>query len=50
MSILEEYLKKEWRNCNHSKYQIYFKEWFNNLTETQLLYFNYYSKGLKTPY
>jgi hypothetical protein len=50
MSDLKEYLKKEWKYCNHTKYQHYFEDWFNKLTETQLLYFKCYSIGLKTPY
>ena len=50
MNNLKDYLKNEWRNCNRAKYQQYFENWFNNLTQNQLLYFNCYSKGLKTPY
>ena len=37
--MLYEYLKLEWEINNHSKYQKYFEEWFNNLTNIQLYYF-----------
>ena len=35
---------------NLKKYYKYFEEWFDNLTENQLLYYKAYSKGLKTPF
>ena len=50
MSDLKGYLKKEWRYCNHAKYQYYFEDWFSNITQNQRLYFIAYSQGLKTPY
>lgn len=36
---LEAYLEKEWRFNNHQKYQKYFKQWLENLTEIQINYF-----------
>lgn len=50
MENMKEYLYNEWRRTIHPKYIKYFDEWFNNLTETQKLYFEVYSKGLKTPF
>lgn len=32
-------LKNEWKFNNHKKYQKYFDEWFDNLTENQIYYF-----------
>lgn len=31
-----EWLKNEWRRSNHSKYQHYFEEWFQNITQSQV--------------
>ena len=36
---LYKYLEKSWRYGNHKKYQKYFKEWVNNITESQIEYF-----------
>lgn len=36
---LYKYLKEWWRNNNHVKYQKYFDEWFENLTDNQIDYF-----------
>ena len=47
---MEEYLRNEWKMNVHPKYQRYFDEWYGNITETQRLYFDAYSKGLKTPF
>lgn len=47
---MKEYLYNEWKRTVHHKYIKYFDEWFNNLTQTQKLYFEAYSKGLKTPF
>jgi len=30
------WLKSEWKNCNHVKYQKYFEQWVNNLTDDQI--------------
>lgn len=38
--ILYRYLDEEWRKNNSPKYQQYFKEWINNLTDNQIYYFN----------
>ncbi len=48
MSNMKEYLQNEWRQCNHARYQKYFEEWYRNLTQQQIEFFNAYSKGLKT--
>lgn len=32
---LYEWLKKEWRYNNHPKYQQYFDEWIENITQEQ---------------
>lgn len=36
---LKIYLKNEWNKNNHTKYHKYFDEWFKNLTENQIYYF-----------
>jgi len=38
--ILYRYLDEEWRKNNSPKYQQYFKEWVNNLTDIQIYYYN----------
>ena len=48
--MLKEYLWNEFKLNNIPKYYKYFDEWFNNLTYTQLLYYNCYSKNLKSPF
>ena len=50
MEKIKEYLWGEFKFNNMPKYYHYFDEWFNNLTENQLLYYNAYSNGFKTPY
>ena len=37
---VKDYLRKMWRVSNHAKYQKYFDEWYENLTNTQIYYFN----------
>lgn len=37
---LYEYLKNEWKENNLPKYQKYFEEWVNNLTDIQIYYYN----------
>lgn len=32
----KEFLRNLWRKDNHSKYQRYFEEWYENLTEGQI--------------
>lgn len=45
---LKTYLEIRFREDNHVKYHRYFKEWYVNLTEHQLYYFNLdYKKSLK---
>lgn len=39
MKISEElynWLEKEFYRCNHSKYRKYFKEWIENITDSQI--------------
>jgi len=33
---LYNWLEQEWRISNHAKYQHYFEEWIENITETQI--------------
>lgn len=47
---LKDYLWNEFKFNVHPKYYKYFEEWYNNLTENQILYYTAYSKGLKSPY
>ena len=47
---LHLYLNKEFKYNTIPKYYRYFEEWFNNLTENQLLYYNVYKNGEKTPF
>lgn len=35
-NILKEWLQNQWKFYNHSKYQKYFEEWYNNLNQNQL--------------
>ncbi len=37
---IKEWLRERWRFDNHAKYQQYFEFWFENLTESQLMYFS----------
>lgn len=37
---LKSWLRERWRRDNHVKYQQYFEPWFENLTESQLMYFS----------
>lgn len=48
--LLKEYLWNEFRYNVLKKYHKYFDEWYENITETQRLYFEAYMKGSKTPY
>lgn len=36
---LYQYLKEHWKRNNHKKYQKYFEQWVNNLTEAQIIGF-----------
>lgn len=47
---IKEYLEKEWRLSNHTKYHYLFNKWFENLTENQVLYYAYYAFGEKSPF
>ena len=37
---LYQYLKEQWKTNNLPKYQKYFGEWVNNLTDYQIYYYN----------
>jgi hypothetical protein len=37
--VLFDYLRERFYKNNHTKYRKYFDEWINNVTETQLFYF-----------
>ena len=37
---LKEYIRRDFYNSNIDKYRKYFDDWYNNLTETQLYYWN----------
>lgn len=39
MKNLKQWLKEQWKRDNHVKYQKYFEEWFQNITENQIQYF-----------
>jgi hypothetical protein len=47
---LYKYLEKEWRYNNHKKYQKYFKEFVDNLTPKQILYFTAHMNGKMSIY
>ena len=38
---LRLYLETEWRNNNPPKYQHYFNNWYQKLTDNQIYYYNY---------
>lgn len=50
MEDLKQYLWIEFSHSTVPKYYKYFEDWFNNLTENQILFYNAYMIGLKTPY
>lgn len=39
-SHLIDWLHHHWRSDNHNKYQHLFEEWLNNITTSQIYYFN----------
>ena len=47
---VKQYLWAEFKFNNLPKYYKYFDTWIENLTENQILYYNAYSKGKKSPY
>lgn len=47
---VKQYLWTEFKFNNLPKYYKYFDTWIKNLTENQILYYNAYSKGKKSPY
>lgn len=50
MGQLKEYLHKEFTWNTIKKYYKYFDEWFDNLTEIQIMWYECYMKGQKSPY
>ena len=47
---LKEYLWNEFRYNVLKKYYGYFDEWYENITDTQRMYYISYMKGKKTPF
>lgn len=47
---MKEYLYKEWKYNNLTKYYHLFDSWFESLTKTQLMYYKAYSEGKKSPF
>ena len=39
MENIKQWLKTQWKYDNHPKYQKYFEEWYNNITDIQKQYF-----------
>ena len=37
---LKEYIRKDFYSSNIDKYRKYFDDWYNNLTDTQLYFWN----------
>lgn len=37
---LKEYIRRDFYNSNIDKYRKYFDDWYNNLTDTQLYFWN----------
>lgn len=44
---LKPWLQERWRRDNHAKYQQYFEPWFENLTDSQLYYFEMQMEHIK---
>lgn len=49
-TFVRNYLEKEWRFSCHKKYHYLFDQWFKGITDDQLLYFEAYARGKKSPY
>ena len=47
---MKEYLWNEFRYNVQKKYYKYFDEWYENITETQKMYFTAYMEGKKSPF
>ena len=47
---MKEYLWNEFRYNVLKKYYKYFDEWYENITDTQRMYFTAYMMGYKTPF
>ena len=41
---LKIYLEREWRKCNHTKYHYLFNDWYKNLTDNQIYYFQLFMR------
>ncbi len=48
--LLKEYLWNEFRYNVLKKYYKYFDEWYENITDSQRMYYTAYMKGQKTPF
>lgn len=47
---LREYLEREFRYNVHKRYHKYFDLWYENLTDTQVMYYNAWMQGSLSPY
>ena len=47
---LKEYLRKEWRYNCAAKYQRYFEQWFDNLTDIQIKQYSVWMSGKMGPF
>lgn len=47
---LREYLEREWRYNVHKKYHKYFDLWYDNLTDTQVLFYSAWMRGSLSPF
>lgn len=50
MEKIKEYLYQEFCHSTVPKYYKYFEQWFSALTKGQLLFYNAYMNGKKTPF
>ena len=44
---LKEWLRARWKRDNISKYQQYFEAWYENMTESQKIYFAQQKKNIE---
>jgi len=50
MKELKTYLQMQFKRSVHKKYLHLFEQWFNNLTNDQIMYFTAYMQGKKSPF
>lgn len=44
---LKEWLRARWKRDNTAKYQQYFEAWYENMTESQKIYFAQQKKNIE---